>query len=83
MQNTIYTRDEASIIIDMFEDVLQKYNIHVPSPEDDERDEDNTVGLYGTTYSELLDNVETRLQDLLARHYPNTEIVEYVFSGTT
>ena len=82
MQNTIYTRDEAALIVELFEDVLQKYNILVPSPEDDERDEDNTVSLYGMTYSELLDNVETRLQDLLARHYPNTEVIEYVFSGT-
>ena len=35
---TIYTRDEAMLIVEMFEDVLDTYNIKVPSPEDDERD---------------------------------------------
>ena len=35
---TIYTRDEAMLIVEMFEDVLDTYNIKVPSPEDDERE---------------------------------------------
>jgi anaerobic ribonucleoside-triphosphate reductase activating protein len=81
-ENKIYTHDEAARLIDMFEEVLAKYNIHVPSPEDEEREEDNMVGLYGTTYSELLDNVENHLIDLLDRKNPDTEIVKDVFSGT-
>lgn len=37
----IYTRDEAMLFVEMFEDVLDTYNIKVPSPEDDEREPDN------------------------------------------
>lgn len=36
--STIYTHDEAALIIEKFEDVLSQYDIHIPSPEDDERD---------------------------------------------
>ena len=61
----IFTRDEASQIVEMFEYVLAFYNIKVPS-----------------TYSFLLDNVESRLIDLLVSHTPDTEIVTNVFSGT-
>lgn len=48
---TIYTRDEAMLIVEMFEDVLDTYNIKVPSPEDDEREPDNEAKLYGSVYS--------------------------------
>lgn len=57
---TIYTRDEAMLIVEMFEDVLDTYNIKVPSPEDDEREPDNEAKLYGSVYSDLLD-AERRL----------------------
>ena len=43
----IYTHDETMLILDMFEDVLSRYDISVPSDEDDEREEGNMVGLYG------------------------------------
>lgn len=65
MENKIYTHDEAARIVDIFEKVLEDNNICVPSPEDDERGEDNMVGLYGTVYGELLDEVEDRLIDIL------------------
>ena len=42
---TIYTHDEAMLIVEMFEDVLDTYNIKVPSPEDDERELDNEAKL--------------------------------------
>lgn len=77
----IFTRDEALRIVEMFEYVLAFYNIKVPSPEDDEREPDD-IGLYGSTYSFLLDNVESRLIDLLVSHTPDTEIVTDAFSGT-
>ena len=77
----IFTRDEASQIVEMFEYVLAFYNIKVPSQEDDEREPDD-IGLYGSTYSFLLDNVESRLIDLLVSHTPDTEIVTDAFSGT-
>ena len=75
----IYTHDEAARIIDMFEEVLSKYDIHVPSPEDDEREEDNMVGLYGSTYGDLLDKVEGHLICLLEQADP--VIVKYQYSG--
>lgn len=50
---TIYTRDEAMLIVEMFEDVLDTYNIKVPSPEDDEREPDNEAKLYGSVYTPI------------------------------
>ena len=44
----IYTRDEAGLIVEKFEDILSQYDIRIPSSEDDEREEDNMVGLYGS-----------------------------------
>lgn len=78
----IYTRDEAMLIVEMFENVLDTYNIKVPSPEDDEREPDNEAKLYGSVYSDLLDNVEESLIDLLDRHKKHTVIVIDEFSGT-
>jgi len=77
----IYTHDEAAALIERFEDVLSKYDIHVPSPEDDEREPDNMVGLYGSTYSDLLDIIEYDVVNLLSKKTENTTIVPYVFSG--
>lgn len=54
----IYTRDEAARIIEMFEDILVANGISVPSPEDNDRDPDDKLGLYGSVYSDLLDKVE-------------------------
>lgn len=79
---TIYTRDEAMLIVEMFEDVLDTYNIKVPSPEDDEREPDNEAKLYGSVYSDLLDNVEESLIELLNRRKKHTAIVTDEFSGT-
>lgn len=78
----IYTRDEAVLLVEMFDDVLCKYGIEIPSPEDDERDPECPVGLYGSTYSDLLDGVENGLIKILKSHHANTEIVEGIFSGT-
>ena len=82
MSSTIYTHDEAMLIVEMFEDILSEYNIHIPSPEDDEREPDNMVGLYGSTYSELLDGVERRLCEVLDRCKHGEKIIEGEFSGT-
>lgn len=80
--NKIYTHDEAMLIVEMFEDVLNKYGITVPSPEDDEKEANNEAALYGSTYSDLLDGVEEKLIEMLGNHKPDTEVVEYEFSGT-
>jgi hypothetical protein len=78
----IYTHDEAMLIVEMFEDVLSKYNISIPSDEDDEREEDNMVGLYGSTYSDLFDSVEENICSILARCKRGEKIIENEFSGT-
>ena len=77
----IYTHDEASRILEAFEDVLSRYNIHVPSPEDDEREPDDLIGLYGSTYSELLDDIESRLIDLISAAKSGAEVITDVYSG--
>ena len=77
----IYTHDEASKMLEAFEDVLSKYNIHVPSPEDDEREPDNMIGLYGSTYSDLLDNIESMLIDLISTAKSGAEVITDVYSG--
>lgn len=80
MTNVIYTRSEAADIVELFEMVLDKYDIRIPSPEDDEREPDNEAKLYGSTYYNLLDDVEARIASLLTRigEGPN-EIVEGAF----
>lgn len=77
----IYTHDEAARILDLFEDTLDKYNIRVPSEEDDEREPDNEAKLYGSTYSALLDDVEWVLKELLYNHKPDTKVITGMFSG--
>lgn len=65
MEGKIYTHDRAAEIVEIFEGVLDRYGIKVPSPEDDEREEDNEAKLYGSTYSDVLDGVEAALIEIL------------------
>lgn len=78
----IYTHDEAARIIEMFECVLDRYGIKVPSPEDDEREPDNAAVFYGSVYSELFEGVEDRLIELFDRHDDADAVVTDKFSGT-
>ena len=82
MANQIYTHDEAMLIVEIFEGLISRYDIKIPSPEDDERDIEDDTGLYGSTYSELLDAVEQKLVELLEKHDANTEVIQDEFSGT-
>ena len=77
----IYTHDEAAAIVEMFEDLLDKHNIRIPSPEDGQREEDNEAKLYGSVYSDLLDSVENHLIKVLDKCGESTVIVTGVFSG--
>lgn len=83
----IYTRDEAAKIVEMFEDILVENEISVPSPEDDDRDPDDNLGLYGSVYSDLLDRVEDTLVKIILRRGPHgpknklTEVNHGRFSG--
>lgn len=78
----IYTHDEAARIMDIFESVLEGYNIHVPSPEDDDRDEDDMIGLYGSTYSDIFDDVENAIIGIIEKTKSGFDVVKYVFGGT-
>lgn len=77
----IYTHDEAARIIEMFESILSEHDVHIPSPEDEDRETDNMAGLYGSTYGDLLDEVECTLIDLLKRAGQGCNVVTYRFSG--
>ena len=80
--NTIYTRDVAADIVDIFERVLMDAEVKVPSPEDDERDPDNCACLYGSVYYNILDDVENYLIDLLCEHNIDYDkIIMGKFSG--
>jgi hypothetical protein len=88
----IYTHDEAARIVEMFENVLDFYNIKIPSPDDEFREEDNDAKLYGSTYAALLDEVEDALMELLYKYQIEIasanlrgippQIVNGEFSGT-
>lgn len=82
MGDTIYTHDEAGGIIEMFELILDRNGIKIPSPEDDERGEDNCAALYGSVYGKLLDDIEEALVDILDRAKKGAKVVSYEFSGT-
>jgi hypothetical protein len=81
-KDTIYTRDVAANIVEIFEDVLCEHEISIPSPEDDERDEDDKIGLYGSTYYDILDSVEARIKDLVeCIRYNDVDIIENAFGN--
>lgn len=80
--NAVYTHDYASGILELFDDVLSLYGIKVPSPEDYERESDNMVGLYGSTYSDLLDSVEDRIIELIDEYKRKQHVVSYEYSGS-
>jgi len=80
MPDNIYTHDEAAILVDAIEKVLLENNIRVPSPEDDERDNDD-AGFYGSVYSDLLDYFEERIISIVERSKEGAGVVEGEFSG--
>lgn len=76
----IKTRVLAADILEDFEDVLEEYNITIPSPEDGEKEEDNEARIYGTTYANLLDTVEQRILYVLNEFNPPKDLViPYMF----
>ena len=75
----IYTREEATLLLERFDDILEDYNIRLPSPEDDERSDDNSAAIYGSVYGDLLDHTENFLIDLLERHLPGIRVVTDVY----
>lgn len=78
--NIIYTHDVAAQIVENIEDIIIKNDIRIPSPEDNERDPDDT-GFYGSVYSDILDSVESLISEILDAKRPDTTIVIGEFSG--
>lgn len=76
----VYTHDLAALCVELFEDVLDDYDVTLTSPEDDEKEEDNGARLYGSTYSELLDFAEDIFIEFAESQ--GIEFVEGEFSGT-
>ena len=72
----IYTHDEAARIVEMFENILVENGISIPSPEDDDRDPDDNLGLYGSVYSDLLDEVENALVRIIIRRGPHGDHIK-------
>ena len=71
----IYIMNETADILDMFDEMLIDNGIKVPSPEDDERDEDNETALYGSVYYTLFDRLEDILIDIVERVKAGEEVV--------
>ena len=70
----IYTHNEAtSIIEEIIEPIIEKYGIIPHSPEDDDRDEDDIGGFYGSAFSNILDAVESNLIACLGGNKSSTE----------
>ena len=81
MNNRIYTHDEAARIVELFEDLLDKHDITVPSPDDDQREPENDARLYGIVYADLLDEVENILINLLSKNVDFYDVITGEFSG--
>lgn len=77
----VYTHDEAAAILELFEGLLDSHCIKIPSPEDDERGDDNGALIYGSTYSNLLDAVEEAIVGIVERSKNGAEVIEGEFSG--
>ena len=63
MSKEIYLRKYASSIVGLFEKLLDKNNLTIPSEEDDQKEPDNAARLYGMVYAELEDAVVGILGD--------------------
>lgn len=77
--DTVSTHNIAADIVEMFEDILENNDVTIPSPEDDEKEEDNSARLYGSVYSNLLDSVENILVAALEAFKEKQEYVQGQF----
>ena len=71
----VYILNETADILDMFDDVLADNGIKVPSPEDDDREEDNEAALYGSVYWTLFERLENMLIDIAEKVKAGEEVV--------
>lgn len=79
----LYTHDIAANVTDLFEDLLADKGIVVPcASEDEEKDREDTedaASLYGSEYSDLIDEVENLICEALDAY--DDEYIRDEFSG--
>ena len=80
VREVVNTREDAAKIVELFEDLLDKHDITIPSPEDDDKEEDNNARLYGSVYYQLLDTIEEILLNDCRKVEKGGIIIPYKFS---
>lgn len=81
-ERIIYLMDEAAAIVERFEDVLDRYDVKIPSPDDEFRDDDNDAKLFGSVYGDLLFDVQSLLIDMMSRRTMGYEVRSHEWSGS-
>ena len=81
MTDKLYTRPFAADIVSLFENLLDAHDIIIPSPEDSDGrfDDGNSAPIYGTTYSDLVDEIEQIIVDMLGHYDSEAEIISFVY----
>ncbi len=85
MGNVVYTHDEASRIIEMFEDLLESNGMKIPSVDDGidcEITDEERAPIYGMEYSELQNEIEELLKLIIWRVQHGYEVITDEFGGT-
>ena len=72
----IYTHNVATSIVEVFEDLLEENNITIPS--EDRVGDEGEAKLFGMEYSNVLDEVEEILIEMLKKA-PDAKVVSYVY----
>lgn len=77
IDSTIFTHTEAANIVDLFEDLLDKFGIDIPDP--DRKESENPARIYGMTYFNLVSDVEQAIIKILEKNSQNPQIVTDIF----
>lgn len=70
--NEVAVRDMATDIVEMIEDILDRYGIYVP--DEDRNGDDGEACLYGMTHARLEDSISFMLSDLVNDVNPDFEV---------
>ena len=78
MENKVKVRQFAASICDLFENLLDEYDIDIPN--DDREGDDGEAHIYGITYAELEDNVKEVLMEFAQQiKRDDVELDEYAY----
>lgn len=75
--STIFTHTEAANIVELFEDLLDRFGIDIPDPDRDKSE--NPARLYGMTYFDLVFDVEQIIIKILEKKSQGSNVVNYIF----